>query len=467
MDLSKEFNARQGDLQKGCSNPHKGQQRLQITRRVLLLFLLAASVSLWGGQAQALTLDQCLQLSEQHNPQLRAYSLAVDEADKGINEAWGAFLPTVSLSYTTTELQNAAKKETDSDYLDQQSDSFSCRLTQPLFTGLSGVTGLRRARDLHQYRQIELGHLRQQVREGVKKSFYQLLHQKALVLLWQDSVQRLVKQQQIAEAWVEQRLAPRLRLLEINVELANARQNLSQATVQTEVAKAYLQQWLGGNLDVPTDAQGALEGPLPSLLPLQNYIDKALQDRSEIKLGELSVQLADHDAKQILARNLPQAQLEASWVDYQRDYDKADYTDQDRDYYSVTLNLTMRPFQGGRNLSAWQKQRLAVKRTEYQLAQARNQITSEVTAAYYQVVEATERIGNTAQTFIAAQEAYQLASKSASVGVVALDALLDAELRLTRAEIDVSEAWFSLRSAQAAFDTAIAEQVLSADFAEQ
>lgn len=393
------------------------------------------------------TLEECIARGLNHNPEIKAYELSVKEGGYEIHEAWGEFLPTLSLNYSMTELQNGNSSERDTDYLDQNNNNFSCRLTQPLFSGFSGVAGLKRARQSKEYREAELQYMQQQLVREITTSFYSALHARQLSDQWQTSIIRLQQQRDIARAWVSQQLAPKLRLLEVDVELSNAHHQLIMAQSEYEIAIAQLNEWLAlqqPNELLPDDQQRLEADAEAPCGTLEDCIDQALLNRAEIKLARLNVLMARQEAKIILGRNLPQAQIDASWVDYQRDYSQKNYTDDERDYYSLTLNLSMKPFQGGRTLSAWRKKRVAVERFEQMENTRRHAITTEVQTRYQQLLESQARIDNVNNALLEANEAYNLALRSAEMGVVSLDQLLDSELRLTRTEINLVDAEYAL-----------------------
>lgn len=408
--------------------------------------------------ADPLTLEQCIERGLSNNPQVEAYRISVQESEQGVNEAWGAFLPTMSMSYGHNVLKNGASGERNTDYLDQSSDSFTARLIQPLFAGFSGVSGLKRARQSHKYRQLELQYMQQQLARNISSSFYDWLLNQQLAEKWKESIARLQQQSDIASAWVEQRLASRLRLLEIQVELSNARHELIRVQSSRAIAEAQLREWLALDADHPLAISGDLQNQRIEPFPgLDICLAQALEQRLDLRLAQLQIDLARQDVKTIRARNLPRAQLEASWVDYQRDYDVASYPDDNRDYYSLTLNLSMQFFQGGRTLSAWRKQKLTVERYQQQLFKQRNAIVTDVRTRYQQLKESRERIHNANVTLDEAREAYLWASKAVELGVVSLNDLLDAELRLTRAEVMLINSRSALLQAQIQLSFAVAE----------
>jgi outer membrane protein TolC len=413
-----------------------------------MLFVSACfAASAFAGGDVPMTLEQCIQRGLEYNPEINAYELASLEADRGIDEAWGAFLPTLSINYSYNELQNSASNETDNDYLDQNSNSFSTRLTQPLFTGFSGVAGLKHARANKEYREAELRYMKKQLIKEISTSYYSLLYARERTRQWRESVTRLEEQEEIAAAWVEQRLAPQLRLHEVAAELANARHELTRAVSDQAIARAQLREWLalspGESIDVAGSLKHDVVDPCPSL---EECIELALEQRPEMELSRLNIEMAEQDARAVLARNLPRAEVDASWTDYQRDYDN-DYPEDDRDYYSVTLNLSMKPFQGGRNISAWRKQRIAVDRYRQSLARQRNAVVAEVNTSFEELRQGRARIEDAQKTIEEARAAYEMAIASVEMGMYSLEDLLEAELRLTRAELKLTDSRLAMHQA--------------------
>jgi len=407
--------------------------------------------------AAPLTLEQCIERGMTHNPEVKAYQLAIDEAGQSVNEAWGAFLPTLSLNYNHKQLRNGGDDETDNDYLDQRSNSFNCNLSQPLFTGLSGLTGLKRARHSQEYRRVELTYMKKQLIKEISTSFYSLLYARQRAVQWEQSVERLEQQKHIASAWVEQRLAPRLHLYEIEVELSNARHELIRAAADKAVAAAQLREWLAYDPAHEVEISGDLK--TESAAPcsdLDHCTQQALEQRAEIRLIELNVAMARQDVKMIRARNLPQVTLDASWTDYQRDYENSSNGD-DRDYYSLSLNMNLKLFQGGRTISAWRRQKIAVDRLRQQQVNQRRTIVSETQTRFEQLKESHARIRNANDGLLQAREAYKLSAKSVELGVLSLNDLLSAELRLTRAELKLIDSRAALQLAMVRLNFAVGQ----------
>ncbi len=509
-----------------------------------LILLLTAAVTFFPrpGLSEPLTLEECLKIGLSHNLEVLSYTLSVDEAGQGVNEAWGAFLPTLSINYSAAKQNNlgsggasledgageegadgegiddggevddlvddaltegqsgdadqfdtadpdrdspvqdsfaklleareraaaaaalAAEAEaadgtgesaeplTRADYLSQTNNTLTVRLTQPLFTGLSGISGLKRARYAKEYQELDLQYLKNQLAREIRLSFYAWLYARERAALWRDSVKRLEMQSSIAAAWVEQRMATRLRLLENDVELSNARHEVIRAASEEAIARANLRDWLNFHYDRQLEISGSLaDTPLTAAcISVEGCREMAVDRRVEMAMAKLNIMMAREDANLIASRNLPQVDLVGSYVKYQREFDDATvYPDERENYYSVMLNVSFTPFQGGRTLFAWRKQKIAISRMQVQLERQRNMVATEVETRYQQLTESAARIANIDDTLVEARAAYEMAARSAELGVVALDELLDAELRLTRTENNMIDARHALAVANA------------------
>lgn len=404
----------------------------------------------------AFDLDQCIARGLEFNPQIKAYRLGIAEADEAINEAVGAFLPTLSAGYTEAVLDNSSDAENDNDFLSQKSRNFNLRLTQPIFTGFAGVAGYKRARHSKIYREYELRYMQQQLVREIKVNYFEILRARQLVEKWQESVGRLENQRKIAEAWVAQKLASRLRVFEIDVELSNARQRSANAQAALEIAEAKMKEWIAfpseDSLKIDAAELFAVEFGCEGV---QQCIELGLIERPEIELTKQNIQIARQDAISIMARNMPQASIEGSWTDYRREYDNSIIPSDERDYYTLSINLSIRPFQGGRNIFSWRKQQLAIQQLEQNLISRRNEITTEISTRYAQIREARSRLANSSDALNEAREAYRFAEQATKLGVSSLNDLLAAELRLSQAEINRIEAKSALQTAESLLQFAI------------
>ncbi|MBD1401315.1 TolC family protein [Pelovirga terrestris] len=403
-----------------------------------------------------LTVDEAILRGLEQNPQVKGSHLAVAEAEEGINQSRSAFLPTLSVDYSYRRLYNNTNGERDTDFLSQRSQTFQSRLTQPLFKGFSSVAGYRKAELTRDYRHYQLNDLQRRLVLEVKQNFADYLWAQQRLVRWEESVGRLKRQIELVSAWVAEDFAPRLRLLELETELAHALQQQVGAQADLATAAADLRAWLM----IPADIELFLIGELTSGVDpipgkLIDYIEQALQYRPELKLTATDISLAQQERRIIRARKLPEVNLEGSWVDFERDYRTGGVPSDDRNYYTVGVNITLRPFQGGAVYYADRRQDLQIRRLGEVQRYYHSAIVAEVTALYERLQEGRSRLDAAAQGIAAAQEAYAFAEEASRLGAASLDTLLNAELRLTRAELDLLDARYQQQLALIRFEHAL------------
>ncbi|NTV13887.1 MAG: TolC family protein [Desulfobulbaceae bacterium] len=413
---------------------------IMATRRIALVLLLCGLVST-PVAAEPLSLQASVARALAENPQLKASALGVDEASEDVSSAWGDFLPTLGLSYGRNKMSNDSSSERDTNYLDQRNNSSTVTLSQSLFSGFSGVAGVKRSNLVREYQELQLRTSQAQMVREIRRDFYTVLQAQALLELWDAAIKRLERQKEIANAWYERQLATRLRLLEVEVELSSAALERDAARSGLATARARMAHWLALSTPDELHLDGSLEevGVL-SFPPLAECLEIAFRERPELKVANVNIGVAEQDKVQVASRSLPKVDLEGSWTDYTRKYENGRYQDDRRDYYNVNLRVSVQPFQGGKNIYAWRRQGLTVEKLRQQQLETTKAIDTEVRTAFSQWQDSEARLAASADALRQATEAWEFAERAMELGVLSLRDLLDAELRRTRAEITRLEA---------------------------
>lgn len=411
-----------------------GETMMAVRRIALALFFCALAAA--PAAAEPLSLQACVARALAENPQLKAYALGVGEAREDVRGAWGDFLPTLSLSYGKNRLSNASPAERDQDFLNQRSNSSTVTLSQPLFSGFSGVAGVKRSNLGLEHQGLQLRAIQAQVIREIRRDFYGVLQAQSLLEIWEAAIIRLERQKEIANAWYERQLATRLRLLEVEVELSSAIQQREAARSTLATARARMAHWLALANPDELVLDGSLErdGEV-SFPPLAECLEIARTERADLGIAALNIGMAEQEKIQVAARSLPRVDLEGSWVDYEREYEEARFPDDQRDYYNIALRVSFQPFQGGKNIFAWRRQGLTVEKMRQQQVETAKVIDTEVRAAFSQWQDSETRLAASADTLRQATDAWKFAQRALELGVGSLRDLLDAELRRTRAEI--------------------------------
>jgi len=412
---------------------------------LILLLLFSSGIS---AASEWLTLEDCLIRALDHNPEIETYRISLEDAHESITQAYSEFLPTVSADYAVTRLRNGDRSDQDEDYLSQSSRQASVRFSQPLFSGYAAVAGLNKARLEQTSADLDLRLIRYRISHLIQSRYFDYHRYRDLEDKWLESIDRLEHQQRIAGAWVGQALAPQLRVLEADIELTRARQQLTAVRAQKMIVLAQLLELIAWDEPfLPILEKPVLMNEWTGCLSLEECTEYALGNRLEVDQSEVQIAIAGEEKRVVRSRLLPRVSADAVWVNSKRDYNHAQKEDVDRNYHTLSLNLSVPLFQGGANITAQRRQQLKIKQLEYRNRAQRNAVITDVYRFYEQARETQSRVVQDQLVVAGATEAFAYAERAAGLGVVSLDELLKAELQLTQAEIALIESQYARHQA--------------------
>lgn len=408
---------------------------LMLTGWILVLPLSAAETE------TVYTLEKSVTYGLEHNPGLQAARFGVDSADQEIKSVRGNLLPSLSSGYSHTRISSiSAKGATETDYLDQNQDLVNVRLSQTLFAGLTLYNALQKAkaaRDLAEAKQ-EITALDLIIK--IQTGFLELLKARQDVIILQDAIARLDVVHQAVKAFNQQQLLPYSRVLEAEVDLADARQQMSQARNMVENKRIIL----NSLLDIPLETMIVYRGTLHNLAfdwptPLEQCLDAALANRPDLKAVRHNLMIAEKEAAIAKGRYAPKVSVDAGYYHSERDYDSygGDWTNE---YWTFGLNLQWHMFDGGYNYYQKKKYDSEMMRLRSLEKDTENNIRTRVRTSFTGMEEARQRIDLTARAVEAAEENYRQEKKRFEVRVGTLPSLFDAQERLTRAHSNKNQA---------------------------
>jgi len=411
------------------------------THRIVCLSLVIFAALRAGASAATYDLAACVERGLRANPGIASRKIAIAESEKDISSAISRFLPTVTAAHQISTLSNHGSFADSVNYPDQNGTVASLRLSQPLFTGFAGLTTLEKARYVRELRQTELREARVGLIRDIQRQFFEYLRLVAEVETAEVTVAGLEKQLKSANAFYEQRMAPQLQVLQAEVRVSSARQELVLAQTKAENGRRRLNELLAF---APNDSDIEYSGRLADFdyqggQPLADYSARALS-RPDLRMGELNIALARKDAKLALSRALPRVSVDADYNDRQRDNTNPLHSDYNEDYWTLGLNMSMNVFQGGADVADYRKQVLVANRYEEDLRKLRNQIDREVLVAYASQQEALLRIDSARKIKDVAEAALDRAQTAFELGLGTTTVVLDAQEELTRAMSGISRA---------------------------
>lgn len=259
--------------------------------RVIILLLLVL------GLAEAITLEQALELAKEKANQIRLSELDIKKAEEEIKRARAGILPQVSVSYNHTYFG----QDLVLGFTPHNRQNAVLQLNQTIFN--KQVFELIKLANIQRELQSLIKEDVQRTLESqVKDLFYGLLYRKELIKLQKENLDYWEENYRVVSAKFSAGVVPKVELLRAQSQLEQAKSQLEQARADylraLEDFKALLK--LEGNVE----PEGTLE--LKEFDLKEEELLQALKEKnSTLRVAKKSVELAQGTVELKRAQNLP------------------------------------------------------------------------------------------------------------------------------------------------------------------
>jgi outer membrane protein len=419
-----------------------------------VVLFLASSVVM--AQPKTLSLDECVQIAIDKNPQIVQSRLYLKSAGKDVLNGVSRFLPQVdaSLGYSHSVAGPSSQLRIDPrtgipvserpNEISSWGSSAGLNVNQSLLSG-SNIFGLSQGLNLKKSAEYDFRRVKQEIIYRVKERYFTLLKTQKLlevqdesIKLWEESYKRAQVQYQVGKAPKSDELKAKVQLEQSRLALIEAQNNLS-------VAKASLNHVLGfdmeteiqvvdstGTTDVEFDYQDAYANSIknnPSVL-------KGMSDAKAYKAG---IGVAASDFFPTVS-----AFYGYSWRNERFNQIK-NILDQDYNWYTgVSLSVPL--FTGFSRIASVGKARLGYQSAKEALLQTEKDVALELKQAYFALGQSKKKISVSLDAEAAAEEDLRLNKEKYALGSGTMLELINAQVSYTTSKSD---------RIQAAYDTKI------------
>jgi outer membrane protein len=439
-------------------------KKISIFLGILFFLLLGSSIIL---ASEELTLEESIKIALEKS--LSIYSAQEEIKAKEFEElsTKADFLPKLSTSYTYTRLDNDTVNDaTYTTYpypsfsprevspLDTNTYQFNITVTQPLFTGWR-LTILREIASLGvDTAKIQKETAIQDLVLNVKGAYFGILKAGKLENVARQSVELLEAQLRVSQAFYDEGIIAKNDLLQTEVQMAQARQNLIKAENGLEIAKSLFNKLLRRELNQGVNIKDILDY-YPIRLLLDQCMEKAGQNRPEIQEVSLNIMSAEKAIGLSKSSYYPSVTLIGN---YQRENDDMlldSSPGEDPDNWTITLK-------GEWTFWEWRKKRHDVAAARAKLAKAnyilkeiKDNIQLEVKEAYLSLREAEKNIQVAKKAVVQAEENFRMNEERYKQQVATSTDVLDALTLLTQARTNYFNALSEHNTAWARLERAM------------
>lgn len=331
------------------------------------------------------------------------------------------------------------------------SHSNSITASIPIYTGgqLSGTIDQAKAN----YKSYALGETKAyiEMKKTATDGYFSLLQAGNMENLYQDSVNQLEEHLKNVQAQYDVGVVAKVDVLRSEVSLANAQQQLIQATNNYDVAEASLNKIIGTSLDTTLKLKDSLQYT-PYENDMQYCLDYASMNRVDLEQSRLAVDAAKGAVKVAKSGFLPKVNASAgeAWGG-----SGSNWPGDDKENWTVGISASMNIFDSGVTLSKVHAAEEKLLQAEETYRDTVDTVELEVRSNYLGLREAEKRISTTQVAVAKAEEDFHIAQVRYMAGVGTNLDVIDAQVALTEARTNFVNALYDYNTSKIALETAM------------
>lgn len=326
---------------------------------------------------------------------------------------------------------------------ESNSGSVSVGLSQTLYTGGRLAHGINAAEAGVMAGRQGLRAVEQAVLQSVIQAYVDVQRDMDILRIRQDNLQVLRRQLEEASARFEVGEITRTDVAQAEARLAQSESDLAGAQAQLSVSRAAYAAVVG---QTPTNLEAP--PPLPGVpTDFDDALDVGLAENPNLIAAEYQLRGAEARVAAARGQYLPSASLNASYGGSSR---LNDFDPFERTSLNVTANLSVPLFTGGLNRSRVAQALEEANAAQINVEGERREVLRTVSAAYAQMVSAQSSLQAGEEAVRAARIAAEGVRQEAQVGLRTTLDVLNQELELRSAEVNLVSARRNHYVAQAA-----------------
>lgn len=429
--------------------------RNKLTKRFLLLsaaLTMALGQSAFAGETVALNLDDAMLRAFQSNPTVSIAQYELDSARASYNAARQSRGISISANHTTQrggydDAHEAAPGLWTKGIGNNHANSLTASL--PIFTGGKLKGTIKQAKANYQYNEVGVQRTYNEMRSTVTDGYFKMLQADNMQKLSAESVTRLEDHLKNVQAQYDVGVVAKVDVLRSQVELANAKQTLIQAENSYQVAEANMNKIVG----LPMDTTLKLDNLLVYNAYDQNMDDclaYAVEHRPELMQAKYGVDAAKGALMVARSGHMPQVAASATqqWSD-------SNWPGDEDGKWGVGVNVSLNVFDTGVTLSKIHGAEADLKKAEETYRNTVDSVNLDVRSNYLGLREAEKRISTTKLAVEQADEDYRIAQLRYMSGVGTNTDVLDAQVALTQAKTNYTQALYDYNTSKTALETSI------------
>ena len=441
---------------------------------ICLLFIASHAAALAGAENKAarssrdLTLEQAVELAMRQNPQILKQKQEIERTRGAVIEVRAQALPRIAVG--SNYLQRDPNLTERIPLSTPQSDTewnVTIKAQQLIYSGGQVGAALRAARIEQDSSLYALRDTIDQVIAQVRKQFYQVLLDRALITVQEESVRLLGNQLKDQQNRYEAGTVPRFNVLRAEVALANAQPDLIRARNNFDIAQLQLARTLGLEYETQRPGQSPLNAVGELLVvqrnpTLKESVALARERRAFLKVQRQAILSEVEQIKVALAGYQPRINANGGYEIISKRFGAPSLIDNVNGWF-VGASGDWNIWDGLETNGKVKQARARLESAKINYEDSVRQVELEVQQAYDQIQQAKKLMQSQLKNVEQAVEALRLASERLAAGAGTQLDVLDARTALTQAQTTELQARYDYNVALAEFDRATGAETVYAE----
>ena len=320
-------------------------------------------------------------------------------------------------------------------------------ISMPIYRGGQLREGRKAARYALSSADLSLEDTMQTVRLQSTIYYFNVLQYRNLIEVYEEEVLTLQEHLRNVNAQFRVGTVAKVDVLESQVELANAMQNLVNVQNTYDVAVATLNNYIGLPADTVIRPQDTLTYRKYDL-NLGDCTSYALENRADAAVADYAVKQAESAKRSAKSGWYPSVNAGIS-----KEIDTENmFGHKTNDQWSIGVSASWNIFDGGITRAQVNQADAALVRAKEVAAQTREQVQLDVQSAFLDLRAAERNIGTTQAAVILGEENYKISQVRYAAGVGTNLDVMDASRKLTEARSNYFTALYNYNTAKASLD---------------
>ncbi|MEW5724361.1 MAG: TolC family protein [Thermodesulfobacteriota bacterium] len=410
------------------------------------------------------TLNECLVRALRRNPALRSAALDVEAARLAKEQAFTSFLPSLSLTYSYTRLDEDPYSSgltipglvtlPPSQAGDRDNYELTGTITQPLFTGFASTSQYRLAQLGLNVAEIARDQAAMDMVLRVKQAYFGMLEAKKSLEVAEQSVKQLEAHLEMTKSFFDVGLVPKNQVLQAEVQLAQSVQQKTLAEHGLMYARSALNTLMQRPMDAPLEVEDVLvHKPLGK--SLEECLAAAQVRRPEILATQRQIRMKEYGIMLAKSGHYPTVSLMYNKVKKGDTWEVEGGRYHEGDSWNFMALATWRLWEWGRTDKEVQKKEAEHRQARSTLVQVQDAVQLEVKQAYLNLQAAEKNITVGKKAVEQAEENFRMAQERYKEQVAPATDVIDAETLLTHARTNYYRALYDYNLAVAVLERAM------------